>query len=153
MQNELKVAVGVLTNVAGEVLIAQRAGDAPMAGAWEFPGGKLDVGETAQAALVRELHEELGITPTYLRFLAELKHDYAGEDGMRRVRLHCWKVLAWDGPVIAAENQTLQWLQPDRLFECGLLEADRPLVELLTGHSRINTLSWQRVAESAERKV
>jgi 8-oxo-dGTP diphosphatase len=150
---ELRVAVGVLENVAGEVLIAERPATAVMAGAWEFPGGKLAPGETALQALARELREELRIEIQYVRFLAELSHTYGDEFDRRRVRLYCWKVLVWDGRVDAAEGQQLQWLQPDRLMQRGLLEADRPLVELLTGDNHLAQRAWQRVAEAAGYRV
>ena len=95
---DLHVAVGVLENIRGEVLISQRKSDVYLAGAWEFPGGKLEVGETPLDALCRELSEELNIRVLYVRHLAFLHH----ETSVQRVHLYCWKVLAWDGQLGAA---------------------------------------------------
>jgi len=139
-KDTLRVAVGVLANARSEVLISQRLPGSQLAGAWEFPGGKLATGETPLKALQRELREELGIGVRYVRYLARLEHHY----GDQRVCLYCWKVLAWRGLVTAAENQPLQWVVPGALMEHGLLAADQPLVErLLDDMAGVNVRGWQ----------
>ena len=146
--SELNVAVGVLQDPAGKVLISQRPATGPHPGAWEFPGGKLAVNETPLQALQRELDEELAIRVRYIRYLADLQHDYVDEQFS--VHLICWKVLHWDGQVKAAENQALQWIEPERLMQPGLLEADRWLVDLLTGEAAVNVRPFQQVAQQLD---
>jgi len=144
---EIKVAVGVLQNTRGEALISQRRADTDMAGAWEFPGGKLMSGETPIRALLRELDEELAIKVRYVRYLASLRHKYKDYS----VHLYCWKVLDWDGDVTSAEDQPLAWVGPERLMQHGLLEADRVLVGLLTAKTRLNDDSWQKTVQALQK--
>lgn len=128
----IHVAVAVLVDGQGRVLINQRLPGKEMAGRWEFPGGKLEPGEDAQAALRRELDEELGITPRRLRPLVRIRHDYP----QRRVLLDCWRVEDWTGVPRARESQPLEWVAPADLHAYPLLAADRPLLRALTLPSR-----------------
>jgi 8-oxo-dGTP diphosphatase len=121
------VACGVLVNAAGEVLIAQRPTGKIAAGLWEFPGGKIEAGETAAAALTRELHEELGITVRGARPLIRVQHAYAE----RTVRLDTWRVDTWDGKPQGREDQALAWSLPVDLHAWPLLAADAPIVNAL----------------------
>ncbi len=123
---QLLVAAGVLC-AGDQVLIAQRPAGSHMAGAWEFPGGKVAVGETPAQGLVRELREELGIEAHYLRYLTTLRHDYPD----RSVTLMVWQVHVWSGEPHGHDGQALRWLRPDELMAAGLLPADRPVVDLL----------------------
>jgi 8-oxo-dGTP diphosphatase len=124
---ELHVAAGVIRDRSGRVLIAQRPAGRPLAGGWEFPGGKVAEGETARDALVRELREELGIeVRTAEPFL---RYRYAYPE--RVVLLDVWTVDGYAGEPRALEGQALRWEAVDRLIESGLLEADRPIVEAL----------------------
>jgi 8-oxo-dGTP diphosphatase len=123
----IEVAAGVLRDAAGRVLLAERSGDAAFAGLWEFPGGKLDRGETPEHALIRELREELGIEVGDYRHLLSLDHDYPD----RAVRLHFFLVERWRDAVRAAAGQRLRWVALDALEESELLPADGPVIEVL----------------------
>jgi 8-oxo-dGTP diphosphatase len=127
MRPVIAVAAGCLLNAAGEVLIAQRPAGKIAAGQWEFPGGKIERGESAREALVRELHEELGVTVRDARPLIRIAHDYND----RTVLLDTWRVSAFDGEPHSRENQAFAWVRPDRLHDYPLLAADGPIVTAL----------------------
>jgi len=99
------VAVGVLIGARGRFLLTSRPAGKVYAGWWEFPGGKLERGETIEAALARELHEELGIDVDDVRPWHASRVDYAHA----RVRLHFCKVLAWRGAIAMREGQAMAW--------------------------------------------
>ena len=99
------VAVGVLIGERGRFLLTSRPAGKVYAGWWEFPGGKLERGETVEAALARELHEELGIDIADVRPWHVTRVDYAHA----RVRLHFCKVLAWRGAIAMREGQAMAW--------------------------------------------
>ena len=101
----IDVVVGVLRNAQGEYLFAQRPEGKPMAGYWEFPGGKVEVGETHFQALQRELIEELGITITNGTPWRTIEHVYPHA----HVLLHFIIVTAWDGEPHGREAQALHW--------------------------------------------
>ncbi len=99
------VAVGVLIDASGRFLLTSRPAGKVYAGWWEFPGGKLERGESVAAALARELHEELGIEVLDVRPWNVTRMDYAHA----RVRLHFCKVLAWRGEFEMREGQAMAW--------------------------------------------
>ncbi len=99
------VAVGVLIEADGRFLLTSRPEGKVYAGWWEFPGGKLEAGESVEAALARELHEELGITIAGAMPWNVTRMDYAHA----RVRLHFCKVFAWSGEFEMREGQTMAW--------------------------------------------
>ena len=99
------VAVGVLFDAAGRFLLTSRPAGKVYAGYWEFPGGKLEPGETVEAALRRELHEELGITIGAAQAWKIELVDYPHA----RVRLHFCKVFAWSGDFEMRERQQMSW--------------------------------------------
>ena len=113
----------------GRVLLARRPEGKKLAGLWEFPGGKLEPGETPEAALIRELKEELGIdvTEACLAPFAFASHAYP--------RFHLLMPLflcrRWQGRIAALEGQTLAWVRPQKLMEYPVPPADRPLIPLL----------------------
>ena len=121
------VVAAALYDGAGRVLIAQRPHGRHLAGRWEFPGGKVAPGEAEEAALVRELREELGVAVCASRPLMRLEHAY--ED--RSVALSMWVVERFAGVPRGLDGQLLKWVVPARLDEEDLLEADRPFVEAL----------------------
>jgi 8-oxo-dGTP diphosphatase len=123
----IDVVVGIVWDKRGRVLVNQRLPGTHMAGHWEFPGGKRAEGETARAALARELSEELGIEVLAAEPLVDMTHDYPD----RRVRLDVWSVLDYRGDPIGRDNQALDWVDPSGLSEIGLLPADRPIVDRL----------------------
>ncbi len=113
----------------GRALIARRPEGKAMAGLWEFPGGKLQAGETPEAALVRELREELGIDTrgSCLAPVAFASHAY--EDFHLLMPLYVCRV--WQGAVTAREGQELAWVRPARLADYPMPPADQPLVAML----------------------
>jgi 8-oxo-dGTP diphosphatase len=125
----LLVVCAALIDEAGHVLLAQRPAGKPMAGLWEFPGGKLLADETPEAALARELAEELGIelAPEAAQPLAFASHAYA----TFHVLLLLYLCRRWRGAVAAREGQSLAWVEPHRLDAFAMPEADRPLVAAL----------------------
>ena len=119
----MAVAVGVIER-AGCVLIAHRAPDRHQGGRWEFPGGKLAAGESAHAALVRELHEELGIEVKQTRPLMTVTHDYPE----RRVRLSVLRVTQFDGQAHGCEGQAIRWVPKASLPDYRFPDANQPIV-------------------------
>jgi len=125
----LLVAAAALIDIDGRVLLAQRPEGKSMAGMWEFPGGKVDAGETPEAALVRELAEELGIDvgQSCLAPLAFASHDY----DTFHLLMPLYACRQWRGEMVPREGQRLAWVRPARLFDYPLPPADVPLVALL----------------------
>jgi 8-oxo-dGTP diphosphatase len=125
----MHVAAGVLRDAAGRVLIAQRPEGKHLAGLWEFPGGKLEPGETVAQALVRELHEELGIDvdPTQLTPLIRVPWTY----GPRQLLLDTLMVHAWDGTPQALDAAAIAWHAPHEFDEALLAPADRQILKAL----------------------
>ena len=125
----LLVAAAALIDPDGRVLLTRRPPGKPMAGLWEFPGGKVEPGETPEAALIRELREELGID-TWASCLAPLtfaSHGYADFHLLMPVFI-CRR---WDGIVTPHEGQNLAWVTPDRLRDYPMPEADSPLIPII----------------------
>ncbi|MAN15519.1 MAG: 8-oxo-dGTP diphosphatase MutT [Dinoroseobacter sp.] len=123
------VSAAALIDPDGRVLLAQRPEGKSMAGLWEFPGGKVEPGETPEAALIRELHEELGIE-TWESCLAPLtfaSHSY--EDFHLLMPLFACR--KWQGIVTGREGQTLAWARPNRLRDYPMPPADLPLIPIL----------------------
>ena len=125
--NSIEVVAGALYDAAGRVLIAQRPPGKALAGRWEFPGGKLHEGETAYDALVRELREELGVEVHSAERLMRYSHPYPE----RVVWLDMWIVGAWSGEPRSLDGQALKWVDPARLGDEDILEADQPIVAAL----------------------
>lgn len=123
------VAAAALIDVDGRVLLAQRPEGKRMAGFWEFPGGKIHPGEVPEAAVVRELKEELGvdITESCLAPLTFASHAY--ENFHLLMPLYVCRV--WKGTPRPLEGQELKWVRPVAMAALPLLPADRPLVALL----------------------
>jgi 8-oxo-dGTP diphosphatase len=125
----LLVAACALIDADGRVLLARRPEGKKMAGLWEFPGGKLHPGETPEAALIRELKEELGIdvSAACLAPFTFASHEYE--------RFHLLMPLylcrRWKGMVTPRENQALAWVRPQKLADYPMPPADKPLIPLL----------------------
>ena len=124
------VAACALVDADGRVLIAQRPAGRPMAGLWEFPGGKVEVNETPEATLIRELQEELGIivNEACLAPLTFASHGYADF----HLVMPLYVCRRWDGLVRAQEGQDLAWVRPNRLKDYPMPPADVPLIAHLT---------------------
>src|SRR5690606_3740097 len=105
------VMAGVITDARGRVLLARRAPGRELAGLWEFPGGKVDPGETPDAALARELAEELGIEVEVGAPLIAVPHQAPS----RLLRLDVRHIRAWRGKPKGCEGQALAWVQPEKL--------------------------------------
>ncbi len=120
------VAACALLDSDGRVLIAQRPAGKPMAGLWEFPGGKVEAGERPEETLIRELREELGITvnEACLAPLTFASHRYADF----HLLMPLYVCRRWDGIVRPLEGQALTWVRANRLREYAMPPADEPLV-------------------------
>src|SRR4051794_18845762 len=123
------VSAVALVDVDGRVLLAQRPVGKPMAGLWEFPGGKVDPGETPETALIRELAEELGIdvAASCLAPFTFASHSYPDF----HLLMPLYVCRKWSGIVMPREGQRLQWVRPARLGEFEMPPADKPLVAML----------------------
>jgi len=123
------VVACALVDSDGRVLVAARPSGKSMAGLWEFPGGKVEAGETPEAALIRELKEELSIdvTAACLAPLSFASHAY-DEFHLLMPLYVCRK---WDGQIAPREGQETQWLHPRDLFDLPMPPADKPLIAAL----------------------
>ena len=124
------VAACALVDADGRVLLAQRPEGKPLAGLWEFPGGKLEAGETPERTLIRELEEELGIVvkEACLAPLTFASHSYPDF----HLLMPLYICRRWEGIVSAKEGQALAWVRPNRLRDYPMPPADVPLVAHLT---------------------
>ncbi|MBQ3892635.1 MAG: (deoxy)nucleoside triphosphate pyrophosphohydrolase [Desulfovibrio sp.] len=127
-----KVMAGVLRQ-DGCVLIMRRAPFMSWAGSWEFPGGKLEQGESHEECLRRELEEELGIRATVGELLAENRHGY----DFGEVLLSVYEVTSWDGEITLTVHDDMRWVPIHALEEFpGLLPADVPIARALKEKSK-----------------
>lgn len=123
------VSAVALIDIDGRVLLAQRPVGKSMAGLWEFPGGKVESGETPEAALIRELREELGIN-TWGSCLAPLTFASHSYDDFHLL-MPLFACRKWEGTPIGKENQRLKWVQPSALKDYPMPAADIPLIPVL----------------------
>ncbi|HBS99522.1 8-oxo-dGTP diphosphatase MutT [Salipiger marinus] len=123
------VSAVALIDVEGRVLLAQRPEGKSMAGLWEFPGGKVEAGETPEAALIRELHEELGIE-TWSSCLAPLTFASHAYDSFHLL-MPLFACRKWQGVPQSREGQALKWVQARDLASYPMPPADIPLIPIL----------------------
>lgn len=126
----MRVVVALCRNAQGEYLLAQRVANAHLAGTWEFPGGKVEVGESDADALARELDEELGVTCDHMEALLTRHFDYPD----RSITLQAYTVLLSPDAcarVIGREGQALQWLRPEAMASLATPAANAPLIAAL----------------------
>ena len=128
-KSRVLVSAAALVDADGRVLLARRPEGKPMAGLWEFPGGKVERGETPEAALIRELREELAIdtVESCLAPVAFASHDY-GDFHLVLLLFACRK---WEGTPEPAEHDELAWVRPTKMRDYDMPPADAPLVAML----------------------
>ena len=133
-------AVGVIQHENGLVLLGERPPGKAWSGYWEFPGGKIELNETAEQALTRELQEELGVnviklypwlTRTY-DYEAKFDSDGKLESSAKTVKLHFFIVTEWEGEPFGMEKQTISWQNPAKLSVTPMLPANAPILAALT---------------------
>ncbi len=124
MASRIHVAVGVLIDVKDCVLLTRRLKGTHLAGYWEFPGGKVEAGESVQTALARELQEELGTKIGKTVPLMTVSHDY----GEKQVLLDVHQIKDWDGEPHGAEGQPLAWVDAASLNEFQVPEANAEIM-------------------------
>ena len=123
----IHVAVAVIKNPRQEVLVALRRPDSHQGGLWEFPGGKVEEGESVFTALQREIQEELDLSISAAFPFIKISHDY----GDKRVLLDVWQVTEFGGTAIGREGQQIQWLPPVDMQEQDFPAANRRIIDLL----------------------
>lgn len=125
----LEVAAAVIVD-QGRILAARRRVGLDLAGYWEFPGGKVEPGETRQQCLVRELFEEFGVSCSIGLYLGQSVFDY----GTKIVRLHAYLVEVVDGAFTPVDHDQLLWLPPQQLSILRWAPADIPLLALVSAY-------------------
>jgi len=123
----LRVVCAVIQGADGHILVARRLPHQPLGGLWEFPGGKLEPGESEREALARELVEEIGIHPTQVSHWMDVHHHYPD----REVLLHVWRVMAWQGMPEGRLGQPLAWVAPAALKALDFPAANLPIINAL----------------------
>ena len=123
------VAAAALVDADGRVLICQRPQGKQLAGLWEFPGGKVEAGETPEACLIRELEEELGIVVTHacLAPFVFASHEYESF----HLLMPLYLVRRWTGAITPTEHEAIAWVKPSKLGDYPMPPADGPLVAWL----------------------
>lgn len=129
MSQLVLVAACALVDVDGRVLIGKRPAGKALAGLWEFPGGKVEAGETPEACLIRELHEELGITVANACLAPFVFASHAYE--AMHLLMPLYLCRRWEGFVTAREHEALVWVKPEKMSEYPMPPADEPLVAWL----------------------
>jgi 8-oxo-dGTP diphosphatase len=129
MTTLLLVVAAALVDVDGRVLICKRPQGKQLAGMWEFPGGKVEAGETPEACLIRELNEELGIEVAEA-CLAPFAFTSYGYDSFHLL-MPLYLCRRWDGLVQAKEHEAVAWVKPIRMADYPMPPADAPLVAWL----------------------
>ncbi|NNF66267.1 MAG: Nudix family hydrolase [Gammaproteobacteria bacterium] len=142
------VVAGIIRDTQDRILIAQRKPGTHLAGAWEFPGGKLEKNEDRMAGLRRELFEELSIKVRAASPLIQLHHNYPD----RKLLLDFWCIEDFEGVATGAEGQALKWVQINALDTANILEADRPAINALRLPDRyaVTALPGDRTQFSAQ---
>ena len=123
------VSAAALIDADGRILLAQRPAGKSMAGLWEFPGGKVEPGESPEAALIRELREELGID-TWKSCLAPLSFASHAYDDFHLL-MPVFACRKWEGMVRPLEDQVLKWVRVEALRDYPMPPADKPLIPVL----------------------
>jgi len=129
MSNLLLVAAAALVDADGRVLICKRPAGKQLAGLWEFPGGKVEAGETPEVCLIRELDEELGITVAHACLAPFVFASHAYDSFHLLMPLYLCR--RWEGVPEAREHEAITWVRPSRMSDYPMPPADAPLVAWL----------------------
>jgi 8-oxo-dGTP diphosphatase len=132
--NKIHVAVGVVFNSQNQILVALRSDHQLQGGLWEFPGGKVEPGETVQLALKRELWEETGIEIIHAVPLTQCDYNYKE----RHVWLDVWKVEQFRGEAYGKEGQQIAWVTLEELTKLPVLSANHFIVEAILKKVRVD---------------
>lgn len=124
MVKMIDVVAGIISH-EGKILIAKRKPGTHLEGFWEFPGGKIEKGETPEQSLTRELKEELSIHTVTNGFVAESIFDY----GSKTIRLLAYSVAYLSGEIVLDSHDEIRWVSPERISEYKLAPADLPILE------------------------
>ena len=128
----LNIAVGIIRNPQGEIFITRRAADAHMANMREFPGGKIEAGETPEQAMIRELQEEVGITTQSATLFDKLEYQFPD----RHITLWFWLVDKWQGEPWGKEGQPGEWIAQSALKAKDFPPANEPVITKLIQQSQ-----------------
>ena len=123
----VSVVAAVIIRDDGRILVTQRLADAHLGGKWEFPGGKIEEGETPQEALVREMMEELNVRIKVQELVEIVNYDYPDF----HLTMHCFLCKIISGDMILKEHTSARWLTKDHINEVDWLPADKDLIEKL----------------------
>ncbi|MEH4660950.1 8-oxo-dGTP diphosphatase MutT [Phytobacter diazotrophicus] len=123
----LQIAVGIIRNPQREIFITQRAADAHLANKWEFPGGKIEEGETPEQAVIRELHEEVGIKAGAASLFDKLEYRFPD----RHITLWFYLVEQWEGEPWGKEGQPGRWVHQTQLLADEFPPANEPVISKL----------------------
>ena len=121
----INVVCGIIFNSEGKIFIARRKPDKSLGGFWEFPGGKIEKGETGKTSLSRELNEELDMQVEVGEFLIENSHDY----GSFRIKLTAYKCEFVEATMKLVDHDQYKWVLPEELLSFELAPADIPIAE------------------------
>ena len=124
---QILVAAAAILNSQGKLLIAKRPDDKHQGGLWEFPGGKVEPTESVEAALKRELKEEIGIEVLQCEPLVRIEHDYSDKS----VVLDVWIVSSFSGEAVGLEGQPIEWINPADMDAFQFPEANLPIISAL----------------------
>lgn len=156
-KKSIQVAAAAIVNAAGKVLIAKRPDDKHQGGKWEFPGGKVEAGESILQALTRELDEELSIQVTTACPLIQITYEYPE----KIVHLDVWLVTEFSGVPVGNEGQAIQWVKKSALKDYEFPPANRPIIQalllpnayLITGEFSDQVDCFQRVQRAVESDI
>lgn len=123
----IEVAAAIIENEHGQILIARRKPGKAQEGKWEFPGGKIEAGETAEQCLIRELHEEMSIDIAPYQYVGAHEH----KDGQVHIHLLAYRAKYVAGTIILSDHDSYQWVLPDELLQYDFAPADIRFVQQL----------------------
>jgi 8-oxo-dGTP diphosphatase len=133
--NVVHVAVGILQNEQGKILLAKRAKHQHQGGLWEFPGGKVESGESVFDALVREFIEEVGVKIIDAEPFQKIQHVYRDNSGDKEVLLDVWLSRQFEGVAQGKENQAIAWVDIQQLEKYSFPQANQAIIDQLIAMS------------------